>query len=210
MGVVVRDFEKAAKLARGQLVIPDRDESIEFYRKNRIKIARTIEDVREFMDILFNLPISSVVSLDTETTGLDGMAEDARVITIQMGYRDPSDSLIKALVIPLWHRENKGYDPNLAWISVKNWLESERPKVLHHAKFDLLYIYHTTGIKVKNVVFDTMLILHAIDSGAQGTYSLKAAVRDRLPHLGFQNYEDLLPKLTKTTKAEIAEAEDED
>jgi uracil-DNA glycosylase family 4 len=199
-GVIIKDFQKAARIARGELVVPDREESIGFYWKNRIKVARTLAEAKECVDFLWSLPATAIVSVDTETTGLDGMADDARVITIQFGYRNPATGNIEAWVIPLWHRENRFFDPDLVWQDIANWLEGPRPKVLHNGKFDMLYIWHTTKVRIRNVVFDTMLLLHDLDSGTQGCYSLKTAVHDRLPHLGFQGYEESLPGLTRAAK----------
>lgn len=208
-GVIIRDFQKAAKLARGELVVQDRQQAIDFFWKSRIKVARSLEEAKNCIQFLWLLPKSAIVSVDTETTGLDGMAEDARIITIQFGYRNPGTGNIEAWVIPLWHRENKYFDSNEIWPKIAEWLESDRPKVLHNGKFDMLYIWYTTKTRVRKVVFDTMLLLHDLDSGTQGCYSLKTAVHDRLPHLGFQGYEESLPGLTKVpTKTTESEEEE--
>jgi hypothetical protein len=210
-GVILRDFKKAAAMARGDLKPAPLLEAIEFYKQNRIRVAESIEDVKEYMDILWALPENSIVSVDTETTGFDGLAPDAKLLCIQFGYRDPADKLVKALVVPLWHRENTFYSGDEAWELVKPFLEGDRPKVLHNAKFDILYIWFTTKVRVKNVAFDTLLLLHSLDSGAQNTYSLKTAVWDIVPWTGLGGYEDLLPKLTKTKDLEeLGEVEVED
>ncbi|WP_300563011.1 uracil-DNA glycosylase family protein [Companilactobacillus sp.] len=206
-GVIIRDFQKAAKLSRGELVVPNRQDAIDFFWHKRIKVSRTLDEARTFIRFLWTLSPNSIVSVDTETTGLDGMAEDARIITIQFGFRNPETKNIESLVIPLWHRENTAYSADDIWPLIAEWLESDRPKVMHNGKFDILYIWHTKNVRVKKVVFDTMLLLHDLDSGTQGCYSLKTAVHDRLTHLGFQGYEESLPPLTKVaTKNE----EDED
>lgn len=208
-GVILRDFKKAAAMARGELKPPTLLEAIEFYKQNRIRIARSLDDVKEFMQIIYSLPASAIVSVDTETTSLDGLAPDAKLLCIQLGYRDPIDKLVKALVIPLWHRENKAYNGDDAWALVKPWLESERPKVFHNGKFDILYIWFTTKVRVKNVAFDTLLLLHSLDSGAQGTYSLKTSVWDIIPWTGLGGYEALLPPLTKSKDLPENESEEE-
>lgn len=197
-GVILRDFKKAAAMARGELKPPKLEDAIEFYRENRIRVARSIEEVKEFMDILWALSENAIVSMDTETTGLDGLAPDAKLLCIQFGYRDPIDKQVKALVIPLWHRENKAYSGDEAWTLVAPYLESERKLVSHNGKFDALYIWFTTKVRVKNMAFDTLLLLHSLDSGAQNTYSLKTACWDIVPQLGLGGYESLLPPLTKS------------
>lgn len=208
-GVILRDFKKAAAMARGELNPPKLEDAIQFYKENRIRIAESIEDVKEFMGILNSLSMSSIISVDTETTGFDGLAPDAKLLCIQFGYRDPVDKQVKALVIPLWHRENTFYSGDEAWELVKPFLEGDRPKVLHNGKFDILYIWFTTKVRVKNVAFDTLLLLHSLDSGAQGTYSLKTAVWDIVPWTGLGGYEDLLPKLTKSKDLPGEESDEE-
>jgi hypothetical protein len=50
-----------------------------------------------------------------------------------------------------------------------------------------------------------------LDSGAQGTFSLKTAIWDFAPELSIGGYENLLPKLTKgrSTAPGTTEGEDE-
>lgn len=209
-GIIIRDFQKAAQIAKGELVPVSLGKGIEMALE-RIEIAKNIDDVRRFMDTLNALPPQSLVSFDTETTGLDGMAEDAKVLCIQFGWRDPETRVIRAAVIPLWHRENKAYNPDEAWEIVHPFLTGTRGKVAHNGKFDILYIYHTTGIRVRNLKFDTMLLLHSIDSGTQGCYGLKTAVTDYMPESGLSGYETLLPKLTRIKDDdEITEEEEND
>lgn len=207
--VVLRDFKKAAMLARGELKTFNLLDRIDFYRQNHIFCARSLGDVQSISTTLSTLPTGSVISFDTETTSLDPFLDTAKILTIQFGWRDPETKEIKACVIPLWHRENKFYDPNAAWGIVSKILISDRPKVGHNSKFDILYIYWTCGIRVKNVAFDTLLILHAIDSGSQGCYGLKGAAWDYLPELGISGYEDLLPGLSRPKKVKAEESSDE-
>lgn len=208
--VIVRDFNKAARIARGELSIPNLESMIEFYRANRIRFAKTLDDVEEIVDTINALPEKAVISFDTETTGVDPLAHDAKLLTIQFGWRDPKTGVIVAAVIPLWHRENDFLDADEAWKLVAPLLLSNRPKVGHNSKFDILYIYWTTQVRVAAVRFDTLLILHAMDSGTQGCYGLKVATWDHVPHLGLAGYEDLLPGLTKGKALEKMEAEQEE
>ena len=43
------------------------------------------------------------------------MAEDAKLLCVQFGYRDIESGIIVAKVIPLWHRTNNMYNPDEAW-----------------------------------------------------------------------------------------------
>lgn len=205
--VIDKDFAKAGRIARGELRVPSLDTGIE-KQKDNIFICRTILDVRKVIQELSDLPLTRIVSFDTETTGLDPWALDAKLLTIQFGYRTSKGS-IRSIVIPLFHRENNLYDPREAWVYVADFLKGDHPKIGHNVKFDILYIFATTGVRVNNVVFDTMLVLHSLNSGIQGNYGLKRAVWDYLPETGLGGYEDKLPNLTKVKeKDEEEESED--
>jgi hypothetical protein len=196
--IIKRDFEKAARIARGE-VIKTLEQGIAEQRNN-ISVCRTLDDVQNMVETIVNLPEGYIVSVDTETTGLDGMAADARLLTIQFGWKNPEGIYIAA-VVPLWHRANTMYNPDEAWRMVVPLLVSEGiRKVLHNGKFDLLYIYHTQGVRMEGFELDTMLALHGIDSGIQGCLSLKTAIWDWCLDLGIGGYEDMLPKLTKPPK----------
>jgi uracil-DNA glycosylase family 4 len=205
-GVISNDFAKAGRIARGELELVPLAQGIEVQKSN-IFVTRSIDDVRKVIDEIFTLPENKVISFDTETTGLDRYADDAKLLCIQFGYK--VNGRYKAVVIPLWHRENSYYVPSEAWTFVRDLLESNRPKIAHNGRYDILYIHATTGVRVKNLINDTMLALHNLNSGAQGTFSLKTAVWDHLADLNVGGYEDLLPKLTKKVKEEELEDEPE-
>lgn len=205
--IIVRDFEKANDIARNGFNIPDLETAVKNCKENQIRVATSLDDVYQFMEEIDRLPPSVIISFDTETTGLDPLSPSAKLLCIQFGWRDPVDLKTKAVVIPLWHRENRSYDGNRAWESIENLLVGPRKKVAHNGKFDILYIYHTTGTRVQNTALDTLMVLHSISSGNQGCYGLKAAVHDYLYKSGLGGYEDLLPNLTKKPKITIATEE---
>lgn len=200
--IVANDLKKANSIARGNLTVPPLLESVEAVVRDRIRFARSIDNVKDIAALLASLPANTPVSLDTETTGLDGLAPGAKLLTIQFGWRDQSDGIIKAAVVPLWHRENSYFDPDEAWRVLTPFLIGPQPKVAHNGKFDVVYVYHTTGVRVRNLKFDTMLLRHALDSGASGCFGLKVSVWDYLPESGLGGYEDLLPKLGSVKKEE--------
>jgi hypothetical protein len=207
--IIRRDFVKAANIARGILKVKPLSQGLEEQRPN-ITICRSLEDVRQMIDLIINLPEGYLVSCDTETNGLDPMAEGAKLLCIQFGWRDPKTDVYKAGVIPLWHRLNDYYNPKIAWKLVVPLLVSENIlKVGHNFKFDYLFIYHTTGVRVQGFELDTMLMAHALDSGIQGCLSLKTLIWDLAIDLGIGGYEDLLPKLTKAKKNEDEEETEE-
>jgi len=199
--VIERDFIKAAWVLNGGLKVPNLDEAIGRV-KPQIHIARSLDDVKRFCKILTEKGLSgSVESFDTETTGLDQFADDAKIILMQFGVRNDETKLIDTYVFPMWHRNNIWYPAQDAWEFIKPiLLNPDIKKIGHNMKFDMLYVEVTLGIRIQGVLFDTMLLLHAINSGLQGMYSLKRSVGNWLPDSGLQGYEDLLPKLTRRKK----------
>ena len=63
-------------------------------------------------------------------------------------------------------------------------------------------------VDVANVIADTMLLLHAINSGISGNYSLKTSVWDFLLGSGLGGYEDHLDIALGVQREEEAEAEE--
>lgn len=203
LSVIINDFRKAVRLVRNEIGYDETtlQKSVKKLAETRIFIARSMSDVEKYLGWMKALPADAIRSFDTETTGVDPLAPDLKILTIQFGWRDPESKELIAIVIPLWHRENKYYDPDEAWKLVEPHLVDETPKVGHNAKFDILCIYWAKGIRVRNVVFDTLLVLHSIYSGIQGTYSLKMAAWDYLTEMGFAGYENDLGDLKKLQKA---------
>lgn len=190
--LIRRDFHKAHLILQGTVQKKTPEEAIAELKTNKqLVLCTTLDSVRDLCDRLANLPSNVVISWDTETTGLDPWAPDARFLCHQFGVRG-SDGKVYAYIIPLWHKDNDFYNPNEAWVHVKRVLESQVTKVGHHGKFDLKYTRVTTGVNVVNYVFDTMYASHSLCSGLQGTYGLKKAVWDWLPDSGLGGYEDLM------------------
>ena len=199
--IIERDFMKAAQIVNGKLGIPNLEEALE-EAKTRIHIARSLDDVKAFCKLLTEVGLQGIVeSFDTETTGLDPFAEDAKIICMQFGFRNQETLKIEAYVFPMFHRNNVWYDPKEAWGEIRPILLNEKiKKVGHNFKFDCMYVEATLGIRIVGILFDTMLLMHAVNSGIQGCYGLKRAVGNYLPESGLQGYEECLPKLTKKKK----------
>ncbi len=207
--IIQRDFHKAAALARGQLSSPDLLRAVDRVKK-QVKIARSLEDVKSLTEKLLEVGRNgSLLSYDTETNTLDPFASDAKIITMQFGYRD-TDGVVKALVFPMWHRENIWYNAEKAFKCIRQILDDENiAKVGHNLKFDVLMTATTTGCRIKGIAYDTMLLLHSLDSGTQGNLGLKQAVWDYLPEMELGGYEDLLPGLHTAKQIEKLESEDD-
>ena len=206
--IISNDFAKAGKLLRGELKIPDLESALVNARSN-IWIVKDERSAKHAVELLTRLgKEQQVLSVDTETTSLDPFAPNAKLLTIQFGYLDKVEKAYKAIVFPLWHRENKWYDPNKIWnLIVPLLTDSSIKKIGHNIKFDIMYIYTTTGIRLAGLLADTMLLLHAINSGLQGCYGLKRAVWNWLPETELGGYEDKLPALTEEIEEEESKNE---
>jgi hypothetical protein len=205
--VIDHDFAKAGRIARGELIVPSIQEGLAEQKKH-LFITRSMDDVIAATEELLRLPETKLLSYDIETTSLDPYSSDARILCVQFGYRI-RPGVIRAIVIPLWHRANNGYDPTEAWKWIIPILKGKNPKIGHNVKFDIVFTYVATGVRISNVISDTMLMLHNFNSGVQGTYGLKIAVWDHLADLGIGGYEDALPKLTRRKEETEEEAEEE-
>lgn len=203
-----KDIIKASEIIGGKQPSFSLLENIERVRREHITICETNEDVQRVVSLLLSMPKNRIISFDTETTGLDPWDQNAKLLCIQFGWLE--EGIEKAAVIPLWHRENKTINPDKAWDEVVKVLLDPIFKVTHHGKFDIKYIYCTKGIRVQNVVFDTMLLLHELNSGIQGNYGLKRAAWDYMWDTGIAGYEDLLPSLSKEKEIEEDESIDEE
>jgi len=189
--VIQRDFGKATLIMKNPVPIGGLHERIAQIISDQVFVTTTLQEVKDAMEDILRLPSTFVISWDLETTSLDPWAPDARILTCQFGYRRP-DGKIQAIVIPLWHRNQTFYDADEAWALVVPVLLSQYAKVGHNVKFDIKYCAVTTGVRVVNVKFDTMLMLHSLNSGIVGCYGLKAGAWDYLPMLGLGGYEELL------------------
>lgn len=198
--IIANDFNKAAQVLRKEnpLKTPDLDAAIK-EAKTRIHIARSEKQALKMCEQIRNA--GAIMSFDTETTGLDPFDEKAKIILMQFGFRDKQTGLINAYVFPMWHRANVWYNPDDIWPNIRDiLLDGDLKKVGHNMKFDMLYTEVTLGVRIQGVMFDTMLLMHSINSGLQGMYGLKRAVGNWLAHSGLQGYEDKLPKLTRIGK----------
>jgi uracil-DNA glycosylase family 4 len=201
--IVKRDFKKALDVATGKIKFNRNtlQETVTKLAKERIFVAKSLADVRNICDQIEALPPEKIISFDTETTTVDPLDPNLKILTIQFGWMDPRTGVIVSGVIPLYHRKNTFYEADKAWEMLEPILMSQRPKVGHNSKFDILIIYWAKGIRVVNVCFDTLLLQHSIESGTQGCYGLKTACWDHLFHLGIAGYEDELGKLSDLKKS---------
>lgn len=209
-GVIRRDFEKAVGMARGSLSTTSLEEGVKRCLSNSIHICQSLEEVKHYTDEILALGPNALVSWDIETTGFSGWAPDAKLLCTQFAYRRAPGEDYTSVVIPLWHRMNKAYDPDRAWAMVVPILTGPTKLGGWHVKFDRVYTAAATGVLAQNIVMDGLLAYHMLDSGINGCYSLKSAVTDFMPESGLAGYEDSLPKLTRKKPDDGSEGVDED
>lgn len=204
LSIMEWDFKRAAGILDGSIVFKDLDVALKEV-KQRIHIARSMDDVERFLDLLYENGSTRTLSYDIESTGVDPWAVDAKIITLQFGFKN-KDGIIEAYVLPAWHRENTWYDPADMWQGTRELiLDGNIRKIGHNIKFDACYTYACTGARIQGIVGDTMLYLHNINSGLQGNYDLKSAVWRWLPETNLGGYEDKLPSLTRRKGADGAD-----
>lgn len=192
--MISNDLHKAIQIAVGnKKVIPLEVALKRIFDLKQIVIPDCLEEAILECEVIKSQEGKGVIfSWDTETTSLDPWYEDARFLTHQFGYRR-KDGHIKAVVLPLWHKDNHSYNPDDLWPHIADILENpDIPKVAHNAAFDVKYTRVTRNTEVKGLIADTMLLLHAINSGIPGNYGLKQSVWDYLYDTGLGGYESKL------------------
>lgn len=190
-GVILNDLAKVRLILDRRVPIGGLRDNVERMIADQVFVCSKLTDVKDIVDVLMKLPENQVISWDLETTSLDPWSSDARILTCQFGYRR-EDGKVQSFVVPLWHKDQTFYSADEAWKLVRLVLLSERAKVGHNVKFDVLFCTVTTGDRPRGKIFDTMLMIHSMNSGIQGNYGLKAAMWDYVPGLGLGGYENLL------------------
>ena len=164
------------------------------------RYPKSLEDVEAICsEILAYTPDGTpaekwLFSFDTETNTLHPHRDGTKLLMVSMSWDKG-----KATAIPLWHPENTYYDPAKAWEIVKRLLASDKPKVLHNAKYDIKVIWKY-GWDINNIIWDCMLAEHALEEDKKGQYGLKYLVRQFLPR--YSGYEDQLHNILVETEGE--------
>lgn len=136
---------------------------------------KTIEEVKAVCDEIVNFSCNApegnrLISVDTETTGLETYAPDFRCIAISFSWDHR-----KAATILLNHRHCP-YNWEDAIPHIKRVLECAAPKVFHNFQYDFQVLELRLGLKINNVVFDTMIAEHLLDENKKGYYGLKEII----------------------------------
>lgn len=208
--ILEHDFKKAGDIARGKVKLRPLDDAIQEFKENKLYVTKSIDEILQLERDLSRLPPNSILAWDTETTSLDPWYEDARLLCIQFCFKHHTHGVI-SVVVPLWHRNNDHYNPDEAWpIIARILLDPKTVKIGHNMAFDIMYLRVVYGINPVNVQFDTMLLLHSINSGLQGFYDLKTSMADHLFELQLAGYEDKLDIKELKKRLGVGLTEDEE
>jgi len=191
--ILRRDFKKVKQVLYGEVILRPLEQVIREFCEERLFLVTSVEDARRLRDEILSLPDRSVLAWDCETTSLDPWAPHAKTLMYQFTYKRPSDSKVISVVVPLWHRANTMYDPEEVFPFMREiLLSSNTQKIGHNLAFDILFSKVVHGLHPTSVAFDTMLLLHSLNSGIQGFYDLKVSTSDLLFRLQLGGYEDKL------------------
>jgi len=177
------------------------DESLWFFsaeetkqqQENLVTVQPEIIDTREKLDKLIAIleqhqDAAFPVSWDTETTALK--PRDAELVGIGCCW---GNEVKETAYIPINHKQGTALDAADITAALSPILESEAyPKTLQNVKFDRLMLRHF-GIKLKGVVFDTMLASYVLHP--ERNHNLSDLAARYLPDLSTQSYQELaIPK----------------
>jgi uracil-DNA glycosylase family 4 len=138
--------------------------------------VHVLTKTQEITNMLLTMETKDVVAFDYETTGLQPYKKGHEIIC--MSISDDTDSyafLLQPAVIPY----------------VKHFLESDVPKVIHNAKFEIQWGTVCLGVQTNNIVADTMLTAHCLNNN-EGIVSLKY---QGFVNFGIAGYEDNIKHL---------------
>lgn len=133
--------------------------------------VRGPEDHARLKRMIQTLQKEPMLGVDTETTGLNFMVHQVRLIQIA--------SEEQALIVDLNGWEHDWEYPELQL--VKGLLESPTPKVLQNAAFDLNFLLKE-GVNLGGPIFDTMIASAIINNGTGAKNDLGSIVRRRLKY----------------------------
>jgi len=152
--------------------------------EKRYRVLTTLSDLDAYLEEISH---ADLVSLDTETTGLDPMHSEL----VGMSFAVVPH---QAAYLPLAHRgpdRGQQVDRNAALVRLKPWLEdAARAKVGQNLKFDM-HILANHGVTLRGVMHDTLLQAYLLESHLPRNMDSLAA-----RHLGVPviSYEDVTGK----------------
>ena len=144
--------------------------------RNLYKQIKTVVNTKEKLENLVkNLKKQTLISVDTETTGLDFLKD--KIVGISLAYCDAirakngrvkinenADETVYSYYIPLLHTHGEQLDIETVQSALAPVFADEKIAfTMQNAKFDL-HILKANLMPVKNLIFDTMLASYVYDS----------------------------------------------
>lgn len=152
-----------------------------------IKAITTKEDIKRFID---EIKTQSLISLDTETTSVN--TQEAELVGVSIGYNSlytaksevkiaEGQEKTKTFYLPVSHQFGDQLELKDVLEFLKPILEDENiKKTLQNVKFDY-NIFQNYGIKIKGIIFDTMLASYIKDPTRK--HGLKTQSLEHLSHV---------------------------
>ena len=135
---------------------PEKEAKEEVTKQSKYELITKIKQLESWVT---KINKSSLLALDTETTGLDYM--DAKLVGISLSVKSG-----EAAYIPLGHQEEEQLDVNVVLKKLKPILESKKTKIVgQNIKFDR-NILTRHGINLASFENDTMLMSYVLNSTA--------------------------------------------
>lgn len=160
MNEIVQDLERAKTIVDGKTLTFD-----EMLAEMTILVPENTEELLGYLELALDQP---VVSLDTETRGLDFTA-DQFLVTVQLGFAGDA-----AVVIPVHHPESN-LDLEEVRASLDAFFENyQGVLVAHNGKFDQKAVASFTG-RIPTLGLDTMIV-HNLVTGDPSGHDLKSMV----------------------------------
>jgi DNA polymerase I-like protein with 3'-5' exonuclease and polymerase domains/uracil-DNA glycosylase len=191
--IFVADLNKAFKAGLGALAAP---KTIEELTKD-YKIGKSVAEAKAILQYVIDnhLNAETLLSMDTETTGLETWVPGFKCIAFSMAWGEG-----QSCSFLMNHRDQQGDWQEIIPL-LKQVLEGPNPKVLHNTKYDIQVLELAMGLKIKNIQWDSMFGEYLLNENKVGFYGLKAIVEERVPD--FADYEkDIKKQFHKTDAAD--------
>lgn len=195
----MKKFTKSHALRLYQeLTLKRRDFMIKEMIRKRPANYITVLTVPQLQDLTAKLDNEEIVTLDTETTGLNIFGTNGEQADLIVGIVLTLPKADLHYYIPFGHTTGEDQLPaSTVFEYLKPYLESEDLlKVLHNAKYDIHMLWNH-GIKMGGFHFDTMVAMSLLNEN-ENSYALKNLANKYGKFFGYQDtsatYEELFGK----------------
>ena len=132
------------------------NKDVPIYKEN-VKILTKSNEIKNLLSKIIKIK-PNLVSFDYETTGLKPQKKGHEIVYVSLCFSNKS-----TYAFPLYDSV-KGL-----W---KEFLLSNTPKTCHNIKYERLWSYQFFNVKVKNMIWDSMITAHMLNNN-KGVASLK-------------------------------------